>query len=268
MGLASMLGKIVECWEATQVELHGFYSVERVREFIRYSERTTKFRALIVMAFMPWPCVVITLLADVIPLGPPSQGTNSSYPFIVRTLFIYWTATIAVSLQFRHSVPSVRLSNARVMINAAFTAALSCGAIYALTVIIGFPLPFTFITASPAWVAFMLLPLASFLKKARSDPDVWLQVINTLKTWIAQESLVLIYPTYFYIFTTLPAHAKTPFAMLLPAIKIFMRNVMARAVPHLNDEIPEVVLMTVEVFNSLFMSYCMQNSPSIWKHWG
>ncbi|EGZ21876.1 hypothetical protein PHYSODRAFT_409868, partial [Phytophthora sojae] len=35
-------------------------------------------------------------------------------------------------------------------------------------------------------------------------------------------------------------------------------------VEHLTDEIPEVVLMNVEVFNSLFMPYCMQNTPSIW----
>ncbi|KAE9002840.1 hypothetical protein PR002_g17518 [Phytophthora rubi] len=56
--------------------------------------------------------------------------------------------------------------------------------------------------------------------------------------------------------------------MLLPVIKIFMRNVMARTVLHLNDEIPEVVLMNVEVFNSLFMSYCMHNSPSIWTTLG
>ncbi|KAE9262830.1 hypothetical protein PF001_g31913, partial [Phytophthora fragariae] len=56
--------------------------------------------------------------------------------------------------------------------------------------------------------------------------------------------------------------------MLLPIIKIFMRNVMARTLLHLNDEIPEVVLMNVEVFNSLFMSYCMQNSPSIWTTLG
>ncbi|KAE9056521.1 hypothetical protein PF010_g31738 [Phytophthora fragariae] len=114
----------------------------------------------------------------------------------------------------------------------------------------------------------MLEPLASFVRKARSDPAVWLQIINTLKTWVGQESLVLIYPTYFYIFTTLPANVKAPFAMLLPVIKIFMRNVMARTLLHLNDEIPEVVLMNVEVFNSLFMSYCMQNSPSIWTTLG
>lgn len=97
---------------------------------------------------------------------------------------------------------------------------------------------------------------------------MWLQIINTLKTWVGQESLVLIYLTYFYVFTTLPSNAKNPFAMLLPIIKIFMRNVMARTVLHLNDEIPEVVLMNVEMFNSLFMSYCMQNSPSIWTTLG
>ncbi|KAF1794378.1 hypothetical protein GQ600_2394 [Phytophthora cactorum] len=56
-------------------------------------------------------------------------------------------------------------------------------------------------------------------------------------------------------FTTLPADAKSPYAFLLPIIKIFLRNVMSRTVVHLNDEIPEVVLMNVEVFNSLFMSY-------------
>lgn len=114
----------------------------------------------------------------------------------------------------------------------------------------------------------MLIPLLPFLAKAWLDPEARLQIINTLKSWISQEILVVIYPAYFYIFTTLPANAKTPFAMLLPIMKIFMRNVTSRTVIHLGDEIPEVVLMNVEVFNSLFMSYCMQNSPSIWTTLG
>ncbi|EGZ21817.1 hypothetical protein PHYSODRAFT_489854, partial [Phytophthora sojae] len=140
--------------------------------------------------------------------------------------------------------------------------------LFALTIIIGFPLPFTFITVSPGWVTSMLIPLLPFLAKAWLDPEARLQIINTLKSWISQEILVVIYPAYFYIFTTLPANAKTPFAMLLPIMKIFMRNVTSRTVIHLGDEIPEVVLMNVEVFNSLFMSYCMQNSPSIWTTLG
>ncbi|KAE9060059.1 hypothetical protein PF010_g30367, partial [Phytophthora fragariae] len=233
MGMASMLGKIANCWEAAQVELQGVYSVERVREVIQYSQRTSKFRACVVMAIMPWPCVIITLLADVMTLGPPSPGTNSTYQFIIRTLFIYWISTIAISLQFRHSVPSVGLSNARVLTNAAFTAVLSVGVLYALTIIIGLPLPFTFIAVSPAWVTFMAFPLVSIIRKVRSDPETWLQLVNTLKTWIGQESMVLIYPTFFYVFTTLPTNAKTPFAMLLPIMKILMRNVMSRTVVHL-----------------------------------
>ncbi|KAK1930419.1 hypothetical protein P3T76_014090 [Phytophthora citrophthora] len=30
------------------------------------------------------------------------------------------------------------------------------------------------------------------------------------------------------------------------------------------DDLPEVVIFNVEVFNALFVSYCMQNSPSFW----
>ncbi|KAE9078459.1 hypothetical protein PF010_g23115 [Phytophthora fragariae] len=114
----------------------------------------------------------------------------------------------------------------------------------------------------------MLIPLVPFLRKAYYQPAVRTQIVNTLKSWVFQESLVLIYPTFFYVFTTLPTNAKTPFAMLLPIMKTIMRNVMSRTVVHLGDEIPEIVLMNVEVFNSLFMSYCMQNSPSIWTTLG
>ncbi|KAG3103757.1 hypothetical protein PI124_g12710 [Phytophthora idaei] len=203
-----------------------------------------------------------------IPLRPPFEGLDANYLFIVRVFLAFWVATIVINLQFRHSVLTAPLSNKRIIISGAFTAVFTTGVVYALSMAIGFPLPFGIITVSPMWVVFMLIPLLSFLKKARSDLEVWPLVINTLKVWVCQESLVVIYPTYFYIFTTLPADAKSPYAFLLPIIKIFLRNVMSRTVVHLNDEIPEVVLMNVEVFNSLFMSYCMQNTPSIWTTLG
>ncbi|KAG2766088.1 hypothetical protein Pcac1_g22420 [Phytophthora cactorum] len=268
MRLALLVQKLVEYWESTQVELRGFYSVERVRELTDYNQRASIFRALVVLVLIPWPCVIITILVDMIPLRPPSEGLGANYLFIVRVFLAFWVATIVINLQFRHSVPTAPLSNKRIIISGAFTAVFTTGVVYALSMAIGFPLPFGIITVSPMWVVFMLIPLLSFLKKARSDPEVWPLVINTLKVWVCQESLVVIYPTYFYIFTTLPADAKSPYAFLLPIIKIFLRNVMSRTVVHLNDEIPEVVLMNVEVFNSLFMSYCMQNTPSIWTTLG
>ncbi|KAG1696388.1 hypothetical protein DVH05_018519 [Phytophthora capsici] len=264
MKLVYWLQKLAKFWEASQVELHGFYSVERVQELITYNQRASILRALVVLFLIPWPCVIITILVDLIPLRSPSEGLDANYLFILRVFLAFWVATIVINLQFRHSVPPAPLPNWRIVISGAFSAALTTSVVYSLSIVIGFPLPFGIITVSPAWIAFMLIPLLSFLKKARADPQVWPLVINTLKVWVCQESLVVIYPTYFYIFTTLPANAKTWYALLLPIIKIFLRNVMSRTVVHLNDEIPEVVLMNVEVFNSLFMSYCMQNTPSIY----
>ncbi|KAG3202936.1 hypothetical protein PC128_g2827 [Phytophthora cactorum] len=41
-----------------------------------------------------------------------------------------------------------------------------------------------------------------------------------------------------------------------------MRNIFGRTVVHLSDEVPEVITFNIEIYNALFISYCMQNSPS------
>ncbi|POM68604.1 Hypothetical protein PHPALM_15221 [Phytophthora palmivora] len=51
---------------------------------------------------------------------------------------------------------------------------------------------------------------------------------------------------------------------LLPIIKLIMRNVLAKTAAHLRDETPEIVVFNAELFSSLFLSYCMQRSPSLW----
>ncbi|GMF37618.1 unnamed protein product [Phytophthora fragariaefolia] len=78
-----------------------------------------------------------------------------------------------------------------------------------------------------------------------------------------QELLITIYPVYFYLFRRIPERGKTGFAALLPIIKLIMRNIVAKTVGHMHDEIPEIVTINVEVFSALFVSYCMQNTPSI-----
>lgn len=55
-----------------------------------------------------------------------------------------------------------------------------------------------------------------------------------------------------------------PFTLLLPVIKLLMRNLFARAVGHLGDETPVLVIFNADVFGSLFVAYCMHSSPSFW----
>ncbi|KAE9345783.1 hypothetical protein PF008_g8600 [Phytophthora fragariae] len=89
-------------------------------------------------------------------------------------------------------------------------------------------------------------------------------LVNAIKLWLCEALLVFTYPAYYYIYTTLSKAGKTSFALLLPVIKLVMKNIIARSVIHLKDEMPEVVVFNVEVFNALFLSYCMLNSPSVW----
>lgn len=92
-------------------------------------------------------------------------------------------------------------------------------------------------------------------------------VVNAIKLWMVQVLMVFIYPPYFYAYTTMSKSAQTWFAMLLPVIKVAMRNIYFRTVVHISDELREVINFNIEIFNALFISYCKQNSPSIWCNW-
>ncbi|ETM41962.1 hypothetical protein L914_12306 [Phytophthora nicotianae] len=86
-------------------------------------------------------------------------------------------------------------------------------------------------------------------------------LINVIKLWMCQV-VVFIYPPYYFIFTTLSPNGQTAFSMLLPMTKLAMRNIFGRTVVHLSDEVFEVITFNIEIYNAIFISYCMQNSPS------
>ncbi|KAG6623174.1 ABCG transporter ABC Superfamily [Phytophthora cinnamomi] len=160
-------------------------------------------------------------------------------------------------------VPPAPLSNAKIVYLGGIVAGITVTAMYALTLLIGYPLPFGIVTVSPVWVHLLLAPLLSWMKKARADPAVWSMCINLVKIMVCQESLIFIYPTYFHLFTTISNSDKAAFSLLLPVMKIILRGVMARTVVHLKDEIPQIVVINVDLFSALFSTYCMQNAPSL-----
>ncbi|KAG3205205.1 hypothetical protein PC129_g22204 [Phytophthora cactorum] len=80
-------------------------------------------------------------------------------------------------------------------------------------------------------------------------------VFNTIKVWLCEVLLVVTYPLYFYVFTTLSKTGQMFFASLLLVIKLIMWNIFTLTVVHLSDEMPEVVVFNSEVFNALFVSY-------------
>ncbi|OWY99541.1 LOW QUALITY PROTEIN: hypothetical protein PHMEG_00029440 [Phytophthora megakarya] len=107
-------------------------------------------------------------------------------------------------------------------------------------------------------------PVAEWAKQIRNSPEAWQGVVDLVKLWMCDALMVFMYPSYFYMFTTLSVEGQRWFALLLPVIKLIMRNLFALVTVRLSDATPEFVVFHAEVFNSLFMSYCMQKSPSTW----
>ncbi|KAE9034635.1 hypothetical protein PR002_g8028 [Phytophthora rubi] len=257
--------RLVQLWGSAQVELHGKYSTDRVLKLTQYARETSYLRAFAVILVTPLPCLVVTVLADVLPLADPSEGVAANKMFFVRDHLITFVLTFICINQFRVSLPILPYPIWRAFYHAVWISGLCAGVLYGLSRSFGFPFPFSLMVVTPPWVTLISISLAfEWVKKIRETPGAQNMVINVLKVWMCQVVLEFIYPPYYYIFTTLSDRAQTAFALFLPVIKLAMRNVFARTVVHLSDEMPEVIVFNVEVFNALFVSYCMQNSPSFW----
>jgi hypothetical protein len=256
---------LVRLWESTQVELKGRYSEQRLLELTKYTNETSWLRVFAVMAATPLPCLLVTVAIDVMPLADPSEGLTANSMFFLRTFYTHLVVTALLLLQFRDSVPVLPFPIKRVIWNTVVVSACVVGLFYGFGRAIGFPVPFGPLLVAPFWGILASVGVAiEWTKPLRETPHAGQMLINTSKLWFCELLLVFTYPPYFYMFTTLPQQGKAAFALLLPVIKLFMRNLVARTVTHLRDEMPEVVVFNCDVFNALFVSYCMQNAPSMW----
>lgn len=125
----------------------------------------------------------------------------------------------------------------------------------------GFPVPFTLVVGTPVWaVVLVSLLWIAWGRQIRADAGLWRPIFNSFVVWVCQLLLTYIYPTYFYVYTLLPPTGRIGFAFLLPVIKLLIRVWLSHSVMHLRDELPEVVVLNAEVYNSLFVMYRMQNT--------
>ncbi|KAE9039117.1 hypothetical protein PR003_g1224 [Phytophthora rubi] len=255
--------RFIKAWERSQVELHGSYSTDRVLALAQYTREKSWAHVIVVLLITPLPCLVITVISDVLPLNDPSLGIKANKMFQVRNYYSYVVMTFLAVQQFRTSVRALPYPNLRAARNTVVVAALMAAGLYGFAMWIGFPVPFSIVTVMPVWIVILSVAMAiEWLRPIQQNPGTGTMVFNTIKVWLCEVLLVVIYPLYFYVFTTLSKTGQMFFASLLPVIKLIMRNIFALTVVHLSDEMPEVVVFNSEVFNALFVSYCMQNSPS------
>jgi hypothetical protein len=193
--MPSPQARFIAAWERTQVELHGSYSSERVLARAKYTRQTSWPRIIMVLFVSPLPALVITVLSDVLPLHHPSEGLHANKMFQVRQYYSYVVMTFLCIQQFRTSVRALPYPNWRVVRNTVILAALTVAVFYGLALWIGFPVPFSIAIGMPAWVVILTISMAiEWLRLIQQNPGTGMMVWNTIKVWLCEVLLVVVYP--------------------------------------------------------------------------
>lgn len=266
-----MMGFVLRClkaawslWLAVQVELQGQYSIQRMRDLVEYTEKTSALRVMSVCLFTPVPCLVLMTLIDCVSLARPEAGTDANYVHWCRNYFTVAFISYAILEQFRHTVVGVHLGTWQMMLITALASAAGVGTQYAMSHVIGFPLPFSLVIGTPAWASSMIvLFLFNSSHKFQQSAAFRASMKNFVIVFMGQISLTLIYPAYIFGLVSVRKSLQSSFVLLLPLIKIATKNWISRFLGDLDDMKPEIVVFNIEIFNALYVACSMQNASSL-----
>lgn len=262
--MQSALKSLERLWNNALVELKGSYSVERMHSLKKYAEETRMARVVGVIVLTPIPCLVAILSIDYIKLSSPAEGLQHSQRLWLRTVlvtfFISWTQ-LKRCHRFVSGLPKTPVFDLVAPWMVAFGLT---GFLWSLSLIVGFPLPFTgLIGAIGWWILAAPLFFIRFGGFVRASPELSRQA--KLFTWsiVCEMNTASLYSLYTVVFVGLGVRDQIAFSLLLPIMKIASKNVTRKLFQHKEDLIPEVVVFTTEIFHSLFLVLFMQESRSI-----
>ncbi|KAG7378375.1 hypothetical protein PHYPSEUDO_010156 [Phytophthora pseudosyringae] len=247
-----------------QVELHGSYSISRIRLLKDYSSSTSVLRASIFVVMAPFPCLILLTMIDCVPLAPTEAGSRANYLFWGRNYLTISLMTRAILEQLQLSVPSLALTSAQTLSISAIPSAGAVAFMLAMTSLIGFPLPFTLVVGIPVWFVGLVVCFGIFFgAKLKREAELRKELLSYIVVIACQVVLTFIYPAYLYGFRSVSATAQTFYVLLLPIVKIATKNWISFFLGPKDDLKPQVVILNIEVFNSLYVASSMQNATSI-----
>ncbi|KAG1698872.1 hypothetical protein DVH05_014256 [Phytophthora capsici] len=90
------------------------------------------------------------------------------------------------------------------------------------------------------------------------------QLVKYLHFMYAQILMLFIYPLYELLFRfSEGSRYQLLVILLLPIMKVLVKNVVLRCTAHLEDITPEAVIFTVDFFNAIYVATCMQSASSV-----
>ncbi|RLN91609.1 hypothetical protein BBJ28_00010020 [Nothophytophthora sp. Chile5] len=249
---------LLRAWLALQVSYHGGkYSIERALALDEYTRNTSLSRVLLVCIGSPLPMAAFILLQEaVLPLQSPADGWLANYGFWIRLTIMASAVAHTYLVQGMFLVDDITLSPRQVLLFVVSLTLLYVALSMLVAAYFAFPIPFFYITMTPAYYA----PLFAALYAIAGPSSKLTRYISFIAT---QKFMGMVYPVYQLLF-----HAASntryisPVILLLPVLKLVMKNIVLRCTKHMEDMTPEAVIFTVDFYNALYLATCMESVSS------
>lgn len=195
--MTSWFKRAVAIWESAQVELHGQYSLHRLQDVAKHMQETSAWARAAVSLLTPVLCLLLVSLIDSFELEAPEKGIAASYRFWIGIFVCASVVSLTELAQLQFLVPILVLDTRKIVTITLFASPMALASIIGFAYLIGFPLPFTFLMACPAWFTSIVIGFRYFCGDiVQSNPQASKDVKSFLATMLRQISLTVIYPMY------------------------------------------------------------------------
>ncbi|TMW68068.1 hypothetical protein Poli38472_007740 [Pythium oligandrum] len=257
---------ISRLWDRFQVELHGRFSIQRIEELREYYVQVHWMRVLGVCLLTPVPALAVITLADCIPLAPPTAGRDANYVYWVRLIPVVWILVGGAVQHFRCCLPGLPMSHGELAFIALLATLAGTGLAYATSCFVGFPVPFNLVVQSFAILPVLIVAIRMLWRKSlREKPSLRAELRQQMLVLVGECVMTYVYPLYLFAILTMPALSQSAFTLMLPIIKMGVKNYFSRTLRRLDDLKPAFIVFNVDVFSAIYIANCLQATKS-WRN--
>lgn len=252
-------------WDSWQTGYQGKYSIERLMAMDNYYRTTSMLRVLLVCVATPLPALLIAILIELIPLQSPHEGAFANWGFWIRHWVTLFIMIMSMTTQVRMVISTLPFTTAKCLT----ISFISSSIFVAVEVLVGgfvvFPIPFMCVLGGVPCITITCITvlLVIRLRPSSMDPVQRTQLQQIFLVSFYSGVLLIVYTTYSAVFAVSETKYQSLLIVVLQIIKLVAKNVVARALSHFEDYVPESVVLLVEVFNALYLTTCMQVANSI-----
>ncbi|TMW58131.1 hypothetical protein Poli38472_011719 [Pythium oligandrum] len=146
----------------------------------------------------------------------------------------------------------------------AFVASISSVPVsYCISLLIGFPVPFSLVVNASIGYPMMIGLLWLFWHKTvRDNPHLKANLYRQVLVPMGQMMMMFAFPLYFFFFKLLPPLGQSVFTVLIPIIKLGIKNYFNVTLKDVDDIKAAFVVFNIDLFSALYVANCLQASQS------